>query len=66
MHSIWQILFFIPSLLLLPLLFDKMGFPPIYGVYWTFPLSDAFSTILSGTFVLMEFNKWKKHGKLVK
>jgi putative MATE family efflux protein len=60
-----QILFFIPSLLLLPVLFDKIGLPPIYGVYWTFPLSDFFSTILSGTFVFLEFRKWKKLGKLV-
>jgi putative MATE family efflux protein len=59
-----QILFFIPSLLLLPLLFNKIGFPPIYGVYWTFPVSDTFSTILSGSFVLKEFSNWKKLGKI--
>jgi putative MATE family efflux protein len=59
-----QILFFIPSLLILPLVFEKIGFPPIYGVYWTFPVSDTFSTILSGTFVFTEFRNWKKLGKL--
>ncbi|MDR2941599.1 MAG: MATE family efflux transporter [Treponema sp.] len=59
-----QILFFIPSLLFLPLLFDKIGFPPIYGVYWTFPVSDVFATILSGIFVFREFKNWKKQGKL--
>jgi Na+-driven multidrug efflux pump len=57
-----QIIFFIPSLLFLPVLFSAIGLPPIYGVYWTFPLSDFFSTILSGTFVLSEFRNWKKLG----
>jgi Na+-driven multidrug efflux pump len=60
-----QILFFIPSLLFLPLFFSAFGFAPIYGVYWTFPLSDTFSTILSGTFVFREFNNWKKLGRMV-
>jgi len=60
-----QILFFIPSLLLLPAFFEKIGLPPIYGVYWTFPVSDFLSVVLSGVFVLMEFKKWKKLGMLV-
>jgi putative MATE family efflux protein len=59
-----QIIFFIPSLLLLPSLFNAIGFPPIYGVYWTFPISDTFSTILSGTFILKQFSNWKKLGKI--
>jgi Na+-driven multidrug efflux pump len=61
-----QILFFIPCLLLLPLLFNKLDFPPIYGVYWTFPVSDTFSTILSGSFVFAEFKNWKKLGVFAK
>jgi len=59
-----QILFFIPSLLLLPSLFEKLGILPIYGVYWTFPLSDFFSVVLSAIFVFAEFGKWKKMGML--
>jgi Na+-driven multidrug efflux pump len=55
-----QILFFIPSLLFLPVLFNAVDLPPIYGVYWTFPVSDVFAAALSGTFVLYEFKKWKK------
>ncbi|MDR2733987.1 MAG: MATE family efflux transporter [Spirochaetota bacterium] len=59
-----QILFFIPALLLLPILFGSLNLPPIYGVYWAFPISDFFSVILSGTFVFMEFRSWKKMGKV--
>jgi len=59
-----QILFFIPCLLFLPVLFNKIGFPPIYGVYWTFPISDFSSVVLSGIFVLAEFRKWKRLGQL--
>jgi putative MATE family efflux protein len=57
-----QILFFIPSLLLLPVFFEKIGFPPIYGVFWSFPVSDVFSAMLSGMFVFWEFARWKKLG----
>ena len=55
-----QILFFIPSLLFLPILFEAIGLRPIYGVYCTFPLSDFCSSIISATFVFREFRKWSK------
>jgi len=54
-----QILFFIPMLLLLPPLLESLGFPPIYGVYFTFPLSDVCAAILSGIFVYRQFKVWK-------
>ena len=53
-----QILFFIPSLLFLPVLFGSVGLPQIYGVYWAFPISDIFSAIISGFFVRREFKHW--------
>jgi len=56
-----QILFFIPSLLLLPVLFEAINIRPIYGVYCTFPLSDFCSSIISAIFVFREFRKWKKN-----
>jgi putative MATE family efflux protein len=60
-----QILFFIPSLLFLPLLFEAVGLRPIYGVYCTFPLSDFCSSIISAVFVFREFRRWKKlQGKI--
>jgi Na+-driven multidrug efflux pump len=55
-----QILFFIPAILFLPVLFEAIGIRPIYGVYWAFPLSDFCSTIVSGIFVYLEFKAWKK------
>jgi len=55
-----QILFFIPSIIFLPVLFEAMGLRPVFGVYWAFPLSDFCSSIISGTFVWREFRNWKK------
>jgi putative MATE family efflux protein len=55
-----QILFFIPSLIFLPVLFETIGIRPVYGVYWAFPLSDFCSSIISGTFIFREFRAWKK------
>jgi Na+-driven multidrug efflux pump len=54
-----QILFFIPALLFLPVLFGMFGLPQIYGVYWAFPVADIFSAALSGIFVYNEFKNWK-------
>jgi putative MATE family efflux protein len=58
-----QILFFIPALLSLPVLFGAVGIRRIYGVYWAFPISDMFSAIVSGIFVYWEFRNWEKMGK---
>jgi len=55
-----QILFFIPMVLFLPVLFETLGLRPIYGVYCTFPLADFCSAIISGIFVYRQFKKWKK------
>ena len=55
-----QIIFFIPSLLFLPILFGVIGLPRIYGVYWAFPISDLLSATLSGIFIYREFSNWKK------
>ncbi len=53
-----QILFFIPMVLFLPVLFEKIGLRPIFGVYWTFPLADFCSAFISGIFVYRQFKKW--------
>ena len=55
-----QILFFIPSILFLPVLFEALNIRPVYGVYCAFPLSDFCSSIISGIFVFREFKAWKK------
>jgi Na+-driven multidrug efflux pump len=56
-----QILFFIPSILFLPVLFEAIGLRPILGVYWAFPLSDFCASLISGVFVLREFRAWKNY-----
>jgi Na+-driven multidrug efflux pump len=53
-----QILFFIPAILFLPVLFEAGGLRPLYGVYWAFPLSDFCSAIISGIFVYRQFRAW--------
>jgi len=55
-----QILFFIPSILLLPHLFQALGYPAIYGVYFAFPVSDVCSAVISGIFIYREFRLWGK------
>ena len=54
-----QILFLIPALLSLPVLFESMGLRPIYGVYWAFPFADICSSVISLIFVYREFKSWK-------
>jgi putative MATE family efflux protein len=56
-----QILFFIPSILFLPVLFEAINIRPVYGLYCAFPVSDFCSSIISGIFVFREFRAWKKH-----
>jgi putative MATE family efflux protein len=56
-----QILFFIPMVLFLPVLFENIGLRPIYGVYCTFPLADFCSAFISGIFVYRQFKKWKNN-----
>ena len=55
-----QILFFVPALLFLPVLFEMIGLRQIYGVYWAFPVSDILSAALSGIFVYWEFKNLRK------
>ena len=57
-----QLMFFIPALLFLPVLFGVIGLPQIYGVYCAFPVSDICSVTISGIFIKREFNSWKIKG----
>jgi len=54
-----QILFLIPALLFLPILFESINLRPIYGVYCAFPLADICASFVSAVFVLREFRGWK-------
>jgi len=57
-----QIIFLIPALLFMPVLFESIDVRPIYGVYLAFPFSDFSASVITGIFVLREFRKWKKNG----
>ena len=39
-----QVLFLIPLIIGLPLLFQSLGIAPIWGVWWSWPISDSLST----------------------
>ena len=53
-----QILFLIPALLFLPVLFESIGIRPLYGVYWAFPLADFCASVISGIFIYKEMRAW--------
>ena len=42
-----QVLFLIPLIICLPLLFQSWGIAPIWGVWWSWPISDTLSVIIS-------------------
>jgi putative MATE family efflux protein len=55
-----QIIFFIPALLFLPVLFGLMGLREIYGVYWAFPVSDFCASVISGIITYRRLKKMTK------
>ena len=42
-----QVLFLIPLIIGLPLLFESLGIAPIWGVWWSWPISDSLSVIIA-------------------
>ena len=42
-----QVIFLIPCILCLPLLFQQLNLTPIWGVWWSLPLCDALAAILA-------------------
>jgi putative MATE family efflux protein len=55
-----QIIFLIPAILFLPVLFETLDLRAIYGVYVAFPVSDFCAAIISCVLVYREFESWKK------
>ena len=49
-----QLLFLLPLLLILP------GLLGVYGVWWSFPISDFISFLLAATFLIREFRRLGK------
>ena len=54
-----QVIFLIPSILCLPLLFQALGIMPIWGVWWSLPLCDALAAILAAVIVNRDIRKFK-------
>lgn len=54
-----QVLFLIPLILCLPLLFDSMGWAPIWGVWCALPISDSLSSMTSAIMINRDMSKFK-------
>ena len=53
-----QVLFLIPLIIGLPLLFKSLGIAPIWGVWWSLPLCDALAAILSAIIINRDMKKF--------
>lgn len=54
-----QVLLLIPSILLLPLLFQTVEFTPIWGVWWSLPICDAQAAVLAAIILNRDMRKFK-------
>jgi Na+-driven multidrug efflux pump len=54
-----QVLFLIPLIIGLPLLFEQIGLLPIWGVWWSWPISDALSVITAALVINRDMRKFK-------
>ena len=53
-----QVIFLIPCILLMPLLFQALHFTPIWGVWWSLPMCDALAAILAATILNRDMRKF--------
>ena len=54
-----QVIFLIPCILLLPLLFQTLNFTPIWGVWWSLPLCDALAAVLAAIVLNRDMRKFR-------
>ena len=54
-----QVLFLIPLIIGLPLLFQSLGIAPIWGVWWSWPISDSLSVIIAMIVFHRDMRKFK-------
>jgi putative MATE family efflux protein len=54
-----QVLFLIPLIILLPLWFESLGIAPIWGVWWSWPISDTLSIIISAILINRDIRKFQ-------
>ncbi len=53
-----QVLFLIPLILCLPILFRSLGWDSIWGVWWALPISDTLSVITSAILINRDMRKF--------
>lgn len=54
-----QVLLLIPFIIIMPLLFQHLGFEPIWGVWWALPISDALAAIIAAIVINKDMRKFK-------
>ena len=54
-----QVLFLIPLILCLPILFQSLGWESIWGVWWALPISDSLSVITAAIVINRDMRKFK-------
>ena len=54
-----QILFLIPLIICLPMLFEYIGWTAIWGVWWALPISDSLSVITAAIVINRDMRKFK-------
>jgi len=54
-----QVIFLIPCILLLPILFQTLQLTPILGVWWSLPICDAMAAILAAIILNRDIRKFK-------
>ena len=54
-----QVIFLIPCILFLPLLFQVLNFTPIWGVWWSLPICDALAAVLAAIILNRDMRKFK-------
>ena len=56
-----QVLYLIPMILLLPHLFEALGFSPIMGVWWALPISDALSSFTAAILINRDMRIFRQY-----
>jgi putative MATE family efflux protein len=54
-----QVIFLIPCILLMPLLFQTLNFTPIWGIWWSLPICDALAAILAAIILNRDMRKFR-------
>ena len=54
-----QVIFLIPCILLMPLLFQTLNITPIWGVWWSLPLCDAMAAFLAAIILNRDMRSFK-------